>query len=87
MGTPPCEGTAERRVTESASAPHPFAGSHESRDEDLALAGLALTDGSPRVILDARTGEDRGLCDGASTYVINEFAAVGIDMNVYPATG
>ncbi|KQX59461.1 hypothetical protein ASE09_04085 [Streptomyces sp. Root66D1] len=39
------------------------------------------------VILDARTGKDRGLYDGASTYVINEYAAVGIDLNVYPATG
>jgi hypothetical protein len=39
------------------------------------------------VILDARTGKDRGLYNGASTYVINEYAAVGIDMNVYPATG
>ncbi|MFI0898510.1 PQQ-binding-like beta-propeller repeat protein [Streptomyces sp. NPDC020983] len=39
------------------------------------------------VILDARTGKDRGLYDGASTYMINEYAAVGIDMNVYPATG
>ncbi|MGW1246123.1 hypothetical protein [Streptomyces sp. NPDC002535] len=39
------------------------------------------------VILDARTGKDRSLYDGASTYAINEYAAVGIDMNVYPATG
>ncbi|MFF9505152.1 hypothetical protein [Streptomyces sp. NPDC014656] len=39
------------------------------------------------VILDARTGKDRGLYDGASMYAINQYAAVGIDMNVYPATG
>ncbi|WP_148018747.1 PQQ-binding-like beta-propeller repeat protein [Streptomyces sp. OR43] len=39
------------------------------------------------VILDARTGKDRGLYDSASTYMINEYAAVGIDMEVYPATG
>ncbi|WP_329274218.1 hypothetical protein [Streptomyces sp. NBC_00691] len=45
------------------------------------------TAGADGVILDARTGKDRGLYDGASTYVINEYAAVGIDMNVYPATG
>ncbi|MFE5594572.1 hypothetical protein [Streptomyces sp. NPDC056549] len=39
------------------------------------------------VILDARTGKDRSLRDGASAYVINEYAAVGIGMEVYPATG
>lgn len=39
------------------------------------------------VILDARTGKDRGLYDGASTYAINQYAAMGIDMNVYPAIG
>ncbi|MFJ8849289.1 hypothetical protein [Streptomyces sp. NPDC102437] len=43
--------------------------------------------GADGVILDARTGKDRSLYDNASTYVINEYAAVGIDMNVYPATG
>ncbi|GGV15914.1 hypothetical protein GCM10010275_66600 [Streptomyces litmocidini] len=45
------------------------------------------TAGADGVILDARTGKDRGLYNGASTYVINEYAAVSIDMNVYPATG
>ncbi|MFJ2055236.1 hypothetical protein ACIOMM_04760 [Streptomyces sp. NPDC087908] len=39
------------------------------------------------VILDARTGKDRSPWEGASAYVINEYAAVGIDMDVSPATG
>ncbi|MFF2780351.1 hypothetical protein ACFVU3_36275 [Streptomyces sp. NPDC058052] len=45
------------------------------------------TAGADGVILDARTGKDHGLYDRASTYVINEYAAVGSDMKVYPATG
>ncbi|MFF0747206.1 hypothetical protein ACFYVL_43185 [Streptomyces sp. NPDC004111] len=39
------------------------------------------------VILDARTGKDRSLFEGADTYRINEYAAAGIDLHVYPATG
>lgn len=48
------------------------------------FAGGVLDGG---VVIGARTGKDRGLYDVASTYAINEYAAVGIDMNVYPATG
>ncbi|MFF0275560.1 hypothetical protein [Streptomyces sp. NPDC004330] len=39
------------------------------------------------VILDARTGKDRSLWEGASAYVVNEYATVDIDMEVSPATG
>ncbi|MFH8729068.1 hypothetical protein [Streptomyces termitum] len=41
--------------------------------------------GAGGVVLDARTGKDRGLYDGVGTYAVNEYAAVGIDMKVYPA--
>ncbi|WP_327668020.1 MULTISPECIES: hypothetical protein [unclassified Streptomyces] len=39
------------------------------------------------VILDARTGKDRRPFAGASPYLLNQYAAVNIDMVVYPATG
>lgn len=49
-----------------------------------AVYASAGTDG---VILDARTGKDRGLYEGASGYVMNEYASVDIDLEVNPATG
>nr|WP_239081290.1 PQQ-binding-like beta-propeller repeat protein [Streptomyces coelicoflavus] len=39
------------------------------------------------VILDARTGKDLRPFSGGSPYTINQYAAVSIDMVVYPATG
>ncbi|MFD9242117.1 hypothetical protein ACFV0D_09325 [Streptomyces sp. NPDC059556] len=54
--------------------------SHQVTWQKDGFAGGALDGG---VVIGPRTGEDRGLYDGASTYVINEYAAVGVDMNVY----
>lgn len=49
-------------------------------------AVYASTD-TTSVILDARTGKDRRPFSGASPYMLNQYAAVNIDMVVYPTTG
>ncbi|MEV8227175.1 hypothetical protein AB0P41_14170 [Streptomyces sp. NPDC079167] len=52
-----------------------------------ALHGVVYGSTPDRVILDAKTGKDKTTFTGPSLYLVNEYAAMDIDMVTYPATG
>ncbi|MFF3784120.1 hypothetical protein [Streptomyces sp. NPDC001933] len=50
------------------------------------LHGAVYGSAPDGVILDAKTGKDRTTFTGPQLYLVNEYAAMDIDMVTYPAT-